>query len=112
MVVEGLGAAATAVIGDYGIGIVTVTAAGGGYVVCSTTTFANEVFRTGVTTVSAAATAVVSSSGAITAINITNAGLGYSVAPTISIAAPGTGGSGTFAFNESVSVLFLEQQEL
>ena len=99
----GTGAAATATIGDYGVGIVTVTAAGGGYVSAPQITFTNEVFRSGVTTVSAAATAVVSSSGAITAINITNAGLGYSVAPTINIAAPGTGGSGTFAFNESVT---------
>ena len=63
----------------------------------------NEVFKSGVTTVSAAATAVVSSSGEITAINITNSGLGYSTAPTISISDPGASGTGEFAFNEIIT---------
>ena len=53
--------------------------------------------------VSAAATAIVSTAGTISAIHITNAGLGYTVAPTITIASPSGSGSGTFAFNEIVT---------
>ena len=54
-------------------------------------------------TVSAAATAIVSAAGTISAIHITNAGLGYTVAPTITIASPESSGSGTFSFNEIVT---------
>ena len=60
-------------------------------------------FESGVTTVSAAATAVVSAAGTISNIFLTNAGVGYSVAPTMSIAASGSSGSGTFQFNEIVT---------
>ena len=66
-------------------------------------TFTNEVFLTGVTTVSAAATAIVSAAGTITNIYITNAGVGYSVAPTIVVAGAESSGSGTFAFNEIIT---------
>jgi hypothetical protein len=48
----------------------------------------------GLSTVSAAATAVVSAAGTISAIHIRNAGVGYTVTPTISIASPGSSGSG------------------
>ena len=99
----GSGAAATAIIGDGVVGIVTITAAGGGYTDSPNITFTNEIFETGVTTVSAAATAVVSAAGTISAIYMTNAGAGYSVAPTISIASPTSSGSGTFQFNEVVT---------
>ena len=99
----GVGATGISTIGDGTIGIVTVTSGGGGYTTSPTINFTNEVFKSGVTTVSAAATAVVSSAGAITAINITNAGLGYSTAPTISISDPGASGSGDFAFNEIIT---------
>ena len=99
----GAGATGISTIGDGTIGIVTVTSGGGGYTTSPTISFTNEVFKSGVTTVSAAATAVVSSAGAITAINITNAGLGYSTAPTISISDPGASGSGDFAFNEIIT---------
>ena len=44
-----------------------------------------------------------SSAGTITAIRLTNAGLGYSQAPTISISAPATSGIGTFTFKETVT---------
>ena len=47
--------------------------------------------KTGVTTASATATAVVSAAGTITNVYLTNAGLGYSFAPTVSIAAPISG---------------------
>ena len=99
----GAGATGISTIGDGTIGIVTVTSGGGGYTTSPTISFTNEVFKSGVTTVSAAATAVVSSAGEITAINITNSGLGYSTAPTISISDPGASGSGDFAFNEIIT---------
>ena len=98
---NGVGAAATSTIGDGVVGIVTVTSGGAGYTE-NPTIFTNQIF-TGVSTVSAAATAIVSAAGTISAIHITNAGLAYTVAPTISISSPGTGGSGTFSFNEIVT---------
>ena len=99
----GTGAAATATIGDGVVGIVTITNGGSGYTTPPTITFTNEVFESGVTTVSAAATAVVSAAGTISSIFLTNAGVGYSVAPTMSIAASGSSGTGTFQFNEIVT---------
>ena len=99
----GTGAAATATIGDGVVGIVTITSGGSGYITPPTITFTNEVFKSGVTTVSAAATAVVSAAGTISNIFLTNTGVGYSVAPTMSIATSGSSGSGTFRFNEIVT---------
>ena len=99
----GTGAAATATIGDGVVGIVTITNGGSGYITPPTITFTNEVFKSGVTTVSAAATAVVSAAGTISNIFLTNTGVGYSVAPTMSIATSGSSGSGTFRFNEIVT---------
>jgi hypothetical protein len=100
----GSGAAATTVIGDAIVGVVTITNAGGGYITNPTISFTNEIFKSGVTTVSAAATAVVSAAGTIANIYLTNAGLGYSVAPTISIESPLAGLSvGNFVFNEIVT---------
>ena len=100
---NGVGAAATTAIGDGVVGIVTVTAGGSGYTDNPVINFTNEVFLTGVTTVSAAATAIVSAAGTITNIYITNTGLGYSVAPTIVIGSSDSSGSGTFSFNEIVT---------
>jgi hypothetical protein len=101
----GSGAAATSTIGDGVVGFITVTNGGGGFVTPPTIRFTNEIFLTGVSTVSAAATAVVSSAGTITKINITNAGLGYSVAPTIVISNPGVASSsyGDYVFNEIIT---------
>ena len=99
----GVGATASSTIGDGVIGVVTVTSGGSGYTTTPTITFINEVFLTGVTTVSAAATAVVSAAGTITDIYITNSGLGYSTAPTISIPNNAVGLAGTFAFNEVIT---------
>ena len=99
----GTGAAATSVIGDAVIGIVTVTSGGSGYTTNPTVTFTNEVFQSGLAlTVGAAATAVVSTAGSITAINITNAGLGYSTVPDIVITGVGVTYTGDFKFNEVV----------
>jgi len=100
----GSGAAATTIIGDDVVGVVTITNAGGGYITNPTISFTNEIFKSGITTVSAAATAVVSAAGTITNIYLTNSGLGYSVAPTISIESPPAGLSvGNFVFNEIVT---------
>lgn len=99
----GVGVSASSIIGDGVIGIITVTSGGSGYTTTPTITFTNEVFLTGVTTVSAAATAIVSAGGSITEIYITNSGVGYSIAPTISIPNNSVGLAGTFAFNEIVT---------
>ena len=99
----GAGAAATATIADGVVGVMTITAGGGGYTNPPTITFTNEVFLPGVTTVSAAATAIVSSAGTISAINFTNAGVGYSIAPTVVISNPDLDSTGEFVFNEVVT---------
>ena len=52
---------------------------------------------------SAAATAVIGDDGDIIAINIINAGLGYTQAPTITISDPYMGATGSFLFNEIVT---------
>ena len=96
---DGVGAAATATIGNGVIGIVTITGGGSGY----TTATAPAVTFSGVSTVSAAATVRVSSAGTISHIYITNAGLGYTEPPTITLAAPNQTGVGTFQKNETVT---------
>jgi len=96
---DGVGAAATAFIGNGVLGIVTITGGGSGY----TTATAPFVTFSGISTVSAAATVVVSAAGSISAIYLTNAGLGYTEPPTITIAAPNQTGVGTFQKNEIVT---------
>ena len=93
----GTGAAATTIIGDGVVGLVTMSNSGGGYVTAPTITF------TGSSTVSAAATAVVSAAGTITSINLTNAGLGYTEVPTITISDPSLGSTGSFNYNELIT---------
>lgn len=93
---DGAGAAATCTIGDGVVGIITITSGGSGYVSTPTITF------TGISTVSAAATAIVSSAGTITQIRIINAGLGYTLSPTITIGNPSLTSTGDFIFNEVV----------
>ena len=94
---DGAGVAATSKIENGVVGIVTITSGGSGYTTSPTITF------TGLSTVSAAATAVVSAAGTISAIHIRNAGVGYTVTPTISIASPGSSGSGNYSFNETIT---------
>ena len=94
---DGAGVAATSKIENGIVGIVTITSGGSGYTTSPTITF------TGLSTVSAAATAVVSAAGTISEIHIRNAGVGYTVAPTISIASPGSTGSGNYSFNETIT---------
>ncbi len=80
------------------IGIVTITGGGSGYTTTPTITF------TGLSTVSAAATAIVSAAGTISAIHIRNAGAGYTTPPTIAIAPPAASDAvGNFQFNEIIT---------
>jgi hypothetical protein len=90
-------ATAIATIGDGIVGVITVTNSGSGYVNPPTITFS------GISSVSAAATSIVSESGTIESILITNSGLGYTVPPTIIIGNPTANSSGTFTFNEIVT---------
>ena len=103
----GVGAAATATIGDGVIGIVTVTSGGSGYSTAPGVSFTNEVFLSGVTTASASAHAYINGAGIVTAIYLTNAGLGYSTAPTVVVSNPvgfgTTVGIGTFIYNETIT---------
>ena len=93
----GSGATGIATTGSGIVGIITVTNGGSGYVNPPTITFS------GISSVSAAATAVVSAAGTISAIYITNAGLGYTTTPSITISNPSLSGVGTFTFNEVVT---------
>jgi len=93
----GKGATGIASIGNGIVGIITITDSGSGYVLPPTISFS------GTSTVSAAATAVVSAAGSITSIYITNAGLGYTEIPTITIGNPLITATGSFIFNELVT---------
>ena len=94
---DGSGATATSTIGNGVVGVITVTNSGGGYVNSPPIVF------TGVSSVSAAATAVVSSAGSITQIRITNAGLGYTQPPSITIGNPSLSSLGSYTFNEIIT---------
>ena len=94
---DGSGATATSTIGDGIVGVITVTNAGGGYINSPSIVF------TGISSVSAAATAVVSSAGSITQIRITNAGLGYTQPPSITIGNPALSSLGSYTFNEIIT---------
>jgi len=92
----GVGAEATASIGDGSIGIVTITSGGSGYTTSPTVTFV------GIASTSASAYASISSAGIVTAIFIRNAGVGYTEVPTITFSSPAVGLGGTFTVNEVV----------
>ena len=94
---DGSGATATSTIGDGVVGVITVTNSGGGYINSPSIVF------TGISSVSAAATAVVSSAGSITQIRITNTGLGYTQPPSITIGNPALSSLGSYTFNEIIT---------
>ena len=94
---DGSGATATSTIGDGIVGVITVTNSGGGYVNSPSIVF------TGISSVSAAATAVVSSAGSITQIRIINTGLGYTQPPSITIGNPSLSSLGSYTFNEIIT---------
>jgi hypothetical protein len=95
----GSGAAATSVIGNGLVGIVTITNGGSGYTNISppTVTFSGPGIGT-----TAIGYAVVNSSGSISQIRILDAGVGYTTAPTITIESPYSSGIGTYKFNEEI----------
>ena len=94
---DGSGATATSTIGDGIVGVITVTNSGGGYANSPSIVF------TGISSVSAAATAVVSSAGSITQIRIINTGLGYTQPPSITIGNPSLSSLGSYTFNEIIT---------
>jgi hypothetical protein len=96
----GVGAAATTVIADGTLGIVTVTAGGSGYITEPVVTVAGP----GVGT-TATARAVISSAGIVTAIRWKDAGIGYTVGdtPTITLSSPDTAAFGDYAVGETVT---------
>lgn len=95
----GVGAAATATIGDGVVGIITLTSGGSGYSTVPTITFSSP-SGVGVT---ATAIAYLNSVGIVTQIGITNAGLGYTISPTITISSPYISGIGNYIFNETIT---------
>tara|TARA_Y100000004_G_scaffold102411_1_gene114892 strand:+ start:25578 stop:26975 length:1398 start_codon:yes stop_codon:yes gene_type:complete len=96
----GVGAAATTVIGDGVVGVVTISSGGSGYAIAPLVTISSP----GIGTTAATAIAIISAAGTVTDIRFTNAGSGYTVAPTITIGDPATGASGgTFVENETVT---------
>jgi hypothetical protein len=94
----GSGAAATAIIGNGLVGIVTITNGGSGYTTSPSVTFTAP----GIGSV-AKAYAVVSTAGTISQIRIIDAGIGYTISPIITIEPPYTSGSGSYQFNEIVT---------
>ncbi len=93
----GSGAAATSVIGNGLVGIITITNGGSGYTTSPTVTFSGPGIGS-----TARGFAVVGSSGSITQIRIIDAGIGYTSTPTITIQSPTISGIGTYTFNEVV----------
>ena len=100
----------TAIVGSSGtITSINITNAGTGYTTAPTVSIANSAFNKVYGTNNAGlvkpiATSLINSSGIVTAINISNAGLGYTGIPTITISAPqSVTGVGTFVYNETVT---------
>ena len=81
---SGVGAAATATIGDGIVGVVTISNAGGGYVSAPLVTFESPIGP------GAAATVTVSAAGTVTAVTIDNGGAHYnpSSPPTVTFSTP------------------------
>ena len=96
----GFNAEASCRISDGVIGPITITGIGSGYIFGTnpTVTFSSPGIGT-----TAKATAYVSAGGTISEIRITNAGSGYTSAPTITIEPPPGVGVGTFIYNEVVT---------
>lgn len=100
---SGVGAAATCEIvnGYYGIQSIGIQTYGAGYVTPPLVTFSSP--TTGVA-ITARGRSVVGASGSITQILIEDAGIGYTSAPTVTIAPPPLiTGIGTYSFNEIVT---------
>jgi len=99
----GSGAVARTGIGSTGVvRISTIDVAGSQYVTAPVVSISTS--PVGLSTANASAVAVVSAGGTISAIRFTNAGFGYTQAPTVTIAAPGGVGlaTGNFYINEVI----------
>jgi hypothetical protein len=96
---SGVGAAATASIGNGVVGVITVTNGGGGYATAPIVTIP----AAPIGGINATAKAYINSVGIVTSIRIINAGLGYTTKPTITISTPTSSGVGTFVHNETVT---------
>ena len=95
---SGSGGIATAVLASRTLGIVTITSGGSQY--SSAPVVSISTAPSG--GVNAAAEAVLTVTGIVTAIRYTNAGAGYTVTPTITLTSPIGISTGNFEFNESV----------
>lgn len=96
----GVGAAATTIIGDGVIGIVTVTSGGSGYSTAPIVTFSSPPVGVGTT---ATGVALINSSGIVTSVRLTYAGVGYTQAPNITFSSPSLGGTGAYTSRETVT---------
>jgi hypothetical protein len=97
---NGVGAAATAVVVDSGIRLLTITDDGNGYFTAPTVTITGP-SGAGVTATAVATIETVE--GTVTSLQIVNAGSGYASAPTVAISTAGSTGIGTFIYNETVT---------
>ena len=93
----------TAVIGTAGTITSLTVSPGAGYTVAPEVTISNLASEKDSTKALAATGTVVLSSGVVSAIRITNAGLGYSSSPTVVIGNPSLTGTGDFIYNEIVT---------
>ena len=103
----GTGAAGTAFAADGTLGIVTVTASGGGFTTAPTVTLPTPlaVTKTGIGT-TATGVAIIGPSGTVSEVRYTNAGSGYTTGDlpiSVTIQDPESDGSGDFIFNETVT---------
>jgi hypothetical protein len=94
----GSGAAATAVIGNGIVGIITVTNGGSGYVSDPIVTISGPSIGQ-----TASAKAHINTVGIVTLITLSNTGYGYTQSPTITISSPNVTGFGTYIYNEVVT---------
>ena len=99
----GTGASARTGIGTTGVvQVYQITSGGSLYVTPPNVAISTSPL--GISTANATGVSVVSAAGTISAIRFTNAGFGYTLPPTITIAAPGPSGVGTgnFVINEII----------
>jgi len=97
----GLGASARVGIGTSGVVFISSIDEGGSNYI-TTPTVSISTSPSGLSTANATAVAVVSAAGTISAIRFSNAGFGYTSAPTITISSTGGIGTGNFFINEIV----------
>lgn len=95
---SGSGAIATAVLAERTLGIITITSGGSQYPSAPVVSISTA--PTG--GINATAEAVLTTTGIVTAIRFTNAGAGYTITPSITIASPVGITTGDFTFNEPI----------